>query len=284
MAFGLAPAPRVFTELLKVVSTLGDMAFAWSYIIFLNATPEGLKCDVQFAVDLLRALSFLINWDKSDVVPKQFMEYLGFVVDSVHLSLSLPDDRVSSVISMCRAALDADLVSLRVIASILGNFNWAIPSVPFAHAHYRSMQHFYISESRKAHGNLNDKRSLSDESRKDLTWRIDNLATVDGRLFFPKKADLEIFSDASLSGWGAVCNGVISRGPWTLHDSSRHINELELLGALFALKSFVGTSRDISVRLFLYNFVAVCYINKCGGTKLHRLTKLAKLFSLFCKE
>ena len=187
------------------------------------------------------------------------MEYLGFVVDSVHLSLSLPDDRVASVIPMCRAALDADLVFLRVISSILGNFNWAIPSVPFAHAHYRSMQHFYISESRKAHGNLNDKRSLSDESRKDLTWWIDNLATVNGRLFFPKTVDLEIFSGASLSDWGTVFS-------------------------LFALLFFVGTSRDISVRLFLDNFVAVCYINKCGGTKLHRLTKLAKLFSLFCKE
>lgn len=41
--------------------------------------------------------------------------------------------------------------------------------------------------------------------------------------------DITIFSDASLSGWGAVLNEVSSRGPWTLRDKNRHINELELL-------------------------------------------------------
>ncbi len=60
--------------------------------------------------------------------------------------------------------------------------------------------------------------------------------------------------------------------PWTRSDSSKHINELELLGALFALESFLDDVRDISVRLFLDNTTAVCYINKNGGTRLFGLS------------
>ena len=97
-------------------------------------------------------------------------------------------------------------------------------------------------------------------------------------------ADVEIYSDASLSGWGASCNEVTTRVPWTSSDASCHINELELLGAFFTLQAFVGSSRDIAVRLFIDNTTAICYINKSSGTRSKRLSDLANCFSLFCEE
>jgi len=58
MAFGLAPASRVFTKLLKLFVTflrrLGiRLVIYLDDILFLNATAEGLRCDVKFASDLL---------------------------------------------------------------------------------------------------------------------------------------------------------------------------------------------------------------------------------------
>lgn len=84
--------------------------------------------------------------------------------------------------------------------------------------------------------------------------------------FFPKLPDLEIYTDASLTGWGAVCNGITTNGSWTLSNSRRHINELELIGALFAIQAFMGRSSGIAVRLVLDNATAVAYINHGGGT------------------
>jgi hypothetical protein len=49
--------------------------------------------------------------------------------------------------------------------------------------------------------------------------------------------DLTIYSDASNSGWSGVLNGVSTRGPWTKTDQHRHINELELLAALYSRKA-----------------------------------------------
>lgn len=38
----------------------------------------------------------------------------------------------------------------------------------------------------------------------------------------------KIFSDASLSGWGAVCNGRSAKGSWLMKEIDNHINYLEM--------------------------------------------------------
>ncbi len=64
---------------------------------------------------------------------------------------------------------------------------------------------------------------------------------------------LLIFSDACLTGWGAVLNGSVARGQWTSRDASRHINELELIAALHALESFADEAVKISIRIMMDN-------------------------------
>ena len=170
------------------------------------------------------------------------------------------------------------------MASILGNFTWAVPTIPFAQAHYRSMQRFYIKNARKNCGDLNAVCFLSDDAKADLEWWVNNLASLNGKCFSQKIPDLEIFSDASLTGWGAVCNGVTTRGPWTKADTVRHINELELLGALYALQSYTVNANGLSVRLFLDNTTAIAYINKCGGTRSSSLSSIAGDIIRYCEE
>ena len=75
-------------------------------------------------------------------------------------------------------------------------------------------------------------------------------------------------------------NGVSARGPWTILEKSKQINTLELLGALFAIESFLGEAVGHSVRLFLDNSFAVCYLNKSGGTRSLALTLTAE----FCES
>ena len=83
---------------------------------------------------------------------------------------------------------------------------------------------------------------------------------------------------------GAVCNGVTTRGPWTLEDLGKHINELEILGAFYALQDFAANSLGIAIRIFLDNSTAVSYISKCGGTRLTALTATANALSAWCEE
>jgi hypothetical protein len=288
MAFGLAPAPRIFTKLLKVVVAflrkrgIRHVIYLNDFLI-MNESEEGLRANLKTTLNILESLGFLINWEKSTVIPSKCIEYLGMIVDSDRLSFSLPSAKVRDVMDMCSKTLADGEVPLRTVASILWNFTWAIPTIPFAQSHYRSMQNFYITESKRVGGNLKVKCTLSPGSILDLEWWVSNLSALNGKDFFSRIPDIEMYSDASMSGWGAVCDGVATRGPWTTAQASLHINQLELTGALYALQSFAGETHGLSVRMYLDNSTAICYINKGGGTKSSELTAIAKKLTKFCE-
>jgi hypothetical protein len=122
-------------------------------------------------------------------------------------------------------------------------------------------------------------------SRADLQCWVDNLKLGSGKKFFPDAPDLEIFTDASLSGWAAYCcNGVRTRGSWTWAESKRHITELELLGAMYAVQAFAVQSSNISIRIYLDNVSVMTYINHGGGAKSRRLTAVSSAFVNWCES
>lgn len=83
---------------------------------------------------------------------------------------------------------------------------------------------------------------------------------------------------------GAVCDQTQNREPCPIADQSRHINELELLGALFTLQVFTAGSHDISVNIFLDNTTAVAYVNKCGGTHSQSLSEITDRIVRWCED
>ena len=107
MAFGLAPAPRIFTKLLKnVVAFLRKrgirLVLYLDDFLIMNETEEGLRADLKTTLGILESLGFLINWDKSTTIPSKCIEYLGMIVDSERLSFSLPAAKVQDVMDVCK--------------------------------------------------------------------------------------------------------------------------------------------------------------------------------------
>lgn len=76
---------------------------------------------------------------------------------------------------------------------------------------------------------------------------------------------LEIYSDASLTGWGASCNGEKTGGFWDTEEAKNHINYLELLAALNGLKCFANSLYEKELLLRIDNTTAIAYINRYGG-------------------
>ena len=70
-------------------------------------------------------------------------------------------------------------------------------------------------------------------------------------------------------------NDVTAKDPWSEHDRDRHMNELELLAALYALKSFTSLASRILVRLMMDDNTAVHYVNKSGGSRLEDLCRIS---------
>ncbi len=141
LPFGLSSAPWAFTKLLKpVVAYLRKrgirLIIYLDDMLIIGSDRASLIQDFQFVKSLLESLGFL---DGSQ------MEFLGLIVNSLHLSVSLPKDKLESIIQLCTDALSKVNVSIREIAVILGKFAWATLAIHFAQAHYRALQSFYIT-------------------------------------------------------------------------------------------------------------------------------------------
>ena len=106
LPFRLASAPRVFTKLMKpVVGLLHQLGIR--LIIYLDdmlimtQSREIVLQHASTALDLLQGLGFMINYLKSVLVPSTKMQFLGFVVDSLTLSLALPRDKIRNIRKEC---------------------------------------------------------------------------------------------------------------------------------------------------------------------------------------
>jgi len=125
---------------------------------------------------------------------------------------------------------------------------------------------------------------LRTEAREELTWWQHHLTHWNGRTTLRRSVQIVIQSNASLSGWGAVCKGMSTGGLWSPQEQSLPINCLELLAADLALKSFLKDQKGVTVLLQLENSTAVAYINNLGGTISPVLTALTRDLWLWALE
>ena len=94
----------------------------------------------------------------------------------------------------------------------------------------------------------------------------------------------EIFTDASLSGWGAVSQGERVNGWWNAEECLEHINILELKAAFYGLKCFASEYRNYEVLLRIDNTTAIAYLNKMGGIQNDELLNLSREIWKWCED
>ena len=77
-------------------------------------------------------------------------------------------------------------------------------------------------------------------------------------------------------GWGAVCQRVTTGGPWSLMETSYHINYLELLAAFLAVQCFTKNHpHPLTIYFHIDNTTAIAYLNHKGGTSSPPLCNLS---------
>ncbi|XP_026823727.1 uncharacterized protein LOC113561474 [Ooceraea biroi] len=94
----------------------------------------------------------------------------------------------------------------------------------------------------------------------------------------------EIFTDASLTGWGAVCGGSRTHGFWSTGDKQNHINYLELLAVFHGLKCFASHLHGCDILVRVDNSTALSYINRMGSIKFPHLSALARAIWRWCAD
>ena len=288
MPFGLCSAPRTFSKILKpVASSLREKGIRCVFylddiLILGSSSPECLN-NTKLTVNLLQSLGFVINEEKSKLVPAQQVEYLGFLINSKNMSLSLNQEKLNRIISHCKEALSAHTSSIRDLASLIGKMSATIQAVLPAPLFYRHLQLDKIAALRE-HCNYESEVILSEESRNELQTWIQYLQVWNGRTIVQQSPNVTIQTDASLDGWGACLARLRVGGRWTSQEMEYHINYLELLAVLYALQTLLKDHRELHVRLQMDNSTAVSYINHKGGTRSVNLVQLALKIWLWCLQ
>ena len=100
--FGLCAAPQVFTKFFKPVISLlrksnyKSVLYLDDFLLLGDTYKECVK-NINITVKTLEMLGFIINVKKSKLIPSRNCKYLGFIFDSVSMTLQLPQEKRLSI-------------------------------------------------------------------------------------------------------------------------------------------------------------------------------------------
>lgn len=288
LPFGLCTAPFVFTKLLKpVLQHLRSQGlFSVNYLddfLLIGSSYSECQKNVDDTKHLLQKLGFVINFEKSQLVPSKTCKFLGFNFDTENMTLTLPDDKRCRIKTKVHEYLRKKTCTIRQFAEFLGLLTSACPAVRYGWVHTKLFEREKYLALQKNQDNYNKRMTLSENLKPDLVWWRDNIDSAYAP-FRNNNYCTEIFSDSSLTGWGASCGSEVANGHWKTSELSLHINTLELKAAFYGLKIFASDLNHRDILLRIDNTTAIAYINRMGGVQFPHLNKIARDIWEWCEK
>lgn len=287
LPFGLCTSPYVYTKLLKPVLQHLRMAGYMSvcYLDDFMCIGDSIRhCldNVSETIRLLTSLGFIINYEKSNLTPDLRCKFLGFIFDTTSMSLSLPEEKRVRIKTKIEKFLRIRKCSIRQFAEFIGLLTSACPAVKYGWLHTKIFEREKFLALNYSN-NYNKTMELADHIKPDLEWWSHNILESNSQ-FRNNDYLLEIFSDASRSGWGIACGNDTASGHWDSGDLEFHINYLELKAAYYGLKIFGSNLKNCSLLLRIDNTTAISYINRMGGIQFTHLNDITREIWLFCEQ
>lgn len=172
---------------------------------------------------------------------------------------------------------------IREFASFIGLLISSCPGIEYGWLHTKQFERLkYLNLQNNDNYEkimLLDKKYISE----DLQWWYENIDNSSNPIR-PTEYEIEIFSDASMTGWGASCASKKANGYWTSDEKMLHINQLEMLAAFFALKLYAKDSFNTQILLRIDNSTAISCINRMGSIQYPHLNKISRDIWKFCEK
>ena len=233
LTFGFSVSPYVFTRVLKTVlihiRRQGIRVHAYLDDWLQPSVTETLSwLHSRRLLRIVLNLGFIPNWEKSELVPVQKFGFLGarFHLESAQIGPSL--DRILSFRNALTKLLGAKHATARQLHSILGQMESMANILPLGRAFKRPLQ-WELKER------WSQRLALWDDKIQLGSWFIKAVSHWTDREFLMSMSprhhpasELQLFTDASLEGWGAHMEFLMASGFWPLELKSQHINVLEM--------------------------------------------------------
>ena len=142
---GLGPCPRKFTKVTSVpmaeVRKIGHPISGYidDFIMIKMTKIACFEAGISTA-NMFQTLGFVIHPEKSQLEPTQKIIFLGFVIDSVTMTISLTEKRRNALHSLLLNILRLKSPTIRYVAKVIGHIISALPASKFGSLYYRDLE------------------------------------------------------------------------------------------------------------------------------------------------
>ena len=261
LPLGLSTAPMEFSVAAKEVKLMALQRgirihqYLDDWLVRASSHKTCLQ-HTQNLVVLCQDLGWLVNKEKSELVPKQVFNFVGYQFDLKECKVRPTPEHWQALTDKIQSILSGPVCPVRQFMSLIGLLTPTEKQVHLGRLHMRPIQWHLKNNWR-----IPVPRSLHPH----LRWWLEESNVLPGQPLHPLKHALQIFTDASKEGWGAHLDKHTARGTWSLPESKLHINHLELKAVFLALKEFQNFCCNKTVLIATDNTTVVAYINKEGG-------------------
>jgi hypothetical protein len=299
LIFGLSEAPWLFTKVMrapvKYLRTLGIRVVIYlDDLLFIADSPELLRAHMQIALDLFQRLGLQAKVAKCVTTPTRIIEFLGYTLNSVEMSCSLPDRKVLTMMASARLVRSHLLTKTGVPVLALERLLGRLSAASFAIWPTRLHMAGLLSMHRAGLAASSGERVLqltTTAALDDLDFWMSHLRNWNGRsLFRDPTPDYILESDAAKVGWGIAwrrdpLTPEVTRGLFSLELRRSSSNTRELHAAIFGLMAMIQHFNwsKVTVLLRTDNITTLHYVRRMGGRLIH-LTRALLPLAEFLRE
>ena len=145
LPFDLCTSPHVFTKILKpVIPHLRSEGFLSTIclddIVCVGRDHKVCLLNVTQTMRVLESLGFIINYKKSNLIPSMRVRFLGFVLNSISMTVELPLEKRRSLITMIDKFLITIFCKIGDFAQLSGSLVAACPGIEYGKLYCWSLE------------------------------------------------------------------------------------------------------------------------------------------------
>ena len=284
LPFGLSTACYIFTKLLRPIVKL-VRSKGIRMVVYLDdgiVVVSGLNKAKEVSLwvkSMLEKAGFVLNMEKSKLMPAKLGSWLGFEIDLEEGKICIPKRKIEKLKEQLEVAISKNYLDAKSIASIVGRIiSMSIAVGSITRLRTRSM--YSIIQSRKS---WQDRLWLDDNAKGELVFWHSSLEQFNGQPLWRSPSAIRIvYSDASDTGFGgySVEHGKhIVHGQWTYTEGKRSSTWRELRAVAEMLDTIIHKMAGHRIRWFTDNQNVVRII-QIGSRKEELQMEAMRIFKL----
>jgi len=286
LPFGLSTAPFIFTKTLRplVKWWRGQAMRALLYLddgfVCASSEPEAKRLASIVETDLIKS-GLMLNKEKSNLLPSQVGEFLGFTIDLKVGMFSVPTAKVNNLmVVLNNLKRNCNWVSAREVSRATGILiSMGLALGPVARLFTRNLY-----RDQNSVPTLSYKLSLSEESLQEVQFWIENFAELAGQPMWHSAPSIDVisYSDASSTGWGGYVVQLgqkVARGDWDEKDRNQSSTYRELKAVRLVLQSYAPllSSKECKHRSDNQSAISILCT---GSNKKHLQDEATKIYAI----